>query len=482
MLHLSDIKKYDRCDKYYWYSKQMPKEHFHFGTCIYNIYELVCQYFMFQNVFEGKTGDDPAVALEALKHHSVLMKARFAYKSLRVTIPFLIYEEKITLIVPYNACFPKEHVAQKIADMCFVLKQNDIIVDEIWIVHLNAQYVLEGEFEVRKCLVVTEYLYNDRNKAHHKAKELAASLERDLSIFIDKIENSGDLSQVVKKRSPACTHPFKCEYFNNCFPEDHHDTSILNLSQSQKKYELLDRGIFDMAMVNGDLIEGNRHQYAQIMAAKKQGLFVDKIALKTWMDRLVYPLIYLDFEWETYIYPPYEGMKPFDVLVFQYSMHIQKEKQGKCFHEQFLSKGDCRRAFIEDLIKKIPKTGSVVVFNATGAEALRLRQLAVQFPEYASQLEQIWTRMVDLSIPFSNGLVYDPRMAGEYNLKKLLSLFSDLSYEELEIAQGLEAVKQWREIENGSEESQKIEEALYAYCGMDTYSMVVLIDFLYKQI
>ena len=73
-------------------------------------------------------------------------------------------------------------------------------------------------------------------------------------------------------------------------------------------------------------------------------------------------------------------------------------------------------------------------------------------------------------------------MAGEYNLKKLLSLFSDLSYENLEIAQGLEAVRRWRELEQGSEESQKIEEALYAYCGMDTYSMKVLIDFLYSQL
>ena len=482
MLHLSDIKKYDRCDKYYWFSKQIAVPYFPFATCNYNIYDLTKQYFMFQDVFEGQRGDDPAKALEAMKDHMVLMNARFAYKTLRVTVPFLVLEEKPTLILPYNACFPKEHEAQKIADMCFVLNKNGIEIEEILIVHLNADYVRQGELDVRACLAVSEYLYNDKNKAHHKAIDLAQEHYRELDDVIEAMENLPDLSQVQKKRSSACTNHFKCDFFYHCFPNDHHDTSILNLVQSQKKYELLDRGITDMAMVMDDVIEGNRYQYAQIMAAKKRGLFVDKMALHTWMKKLVYPLTYLDFEWETYVYPPYDGMKPFDVLVFQYSMHIQKEKQGKCFHEQFLSKGDCRKVFIEDLIAKIPKTGSIVVFNAVGAEALRLQQLAVQFPEYEEQLRQIWTRMVDLSVPFSSGLVYDPRMAGEYNLKKLLSLFSDLSYENLEIAQGLEAVRRWRELEQGSEESQKIEEALYAYCGMDTYSMKVLIDFLYSQL
>ena len=38
-----------------------------------------------------------------------------------------------------------------------------------------------------------------------------------------------------------------------------------------------------------------------------------------------------------------------------------------------------------------------------GAEKLRLIQLAKQFSQYKDELQQIWERMVDLSLPFSSG-------------------------------------------------------------------------------
>ena len=302
---------------------------------------------------------------------------------------------------------------------------------------------------------------------------------RNLDELLDQIENLGDMSGVMKKRSPACTAHYKCEFFKECFPNDQHDTSILNLVQSSKKYECEEMGITDMAMVHGDEIEASRIQYAQVMAAKKCGLFIDRIALKSWVDRITYPITYLDFEWQTFVYPPYAGMKPYDVLVFQYSMHIEKEGK-ELSHEQFIGSDDCRIEFIEDLIKKIPDEGTILVFNAQGAEALRLQQLAKQFPQYEEKLCSIWERMVDLALPFSCGLIYDTRMAGEYNLKKLLSLFSDLSYEELEINQGLLAVKKYQELTNTHAED--IRQALFEYCGMDTYAEYVLFHYLKDQV
>lgn len=87
---------------------------------------------------------------------------------------------------------------------------------------------------------------------------------------------------------------------------------------------------------------------------------------------------YLDFEWETYAFPPYEGMKPFDVLVFQYSLHIEEQQELR--HVGFIGERDCRRAFLEHLLAHIPKTGTILVYNMEGAEKLRLVQLAQQFP------------------------------------------------------------------------------------------------------
>ena len=344
--------------------------------------------------------------------------------------------------------------SQKIHDLLKVMALNGIEHDEIYLLHINPNYERGETLNVFECLMIGDEFYNDRCKKCGSIMDHVNACERDLDDIIDRITSLGDMSDVKKVRSSICTAHYKCEYFNECFPE-FHDTSIMNLVQSSKKYDCLEMGIDDMAQVMGDEIEANRMQYAQVMAAKKQGLFVDKFALMGWLSKITYPITYLDFEWQTYVYPPYEKMKPFDVLVFQYSMHIEDEN-GELSHEQYIGKGDCRVEFIEDLISKIPETGTILVFNAQGAEALRLQQLAKQYPQYEEKLRSIWERMLDLSLPFSCGLIYDVRMAGEYNLKKLLSLFSDLSYDELEINQGLLAVKKYRELE--SEESEERED------------------------
>ena len=64
--------------------------------------------------------------------------------------------------------------------------------------------------------------------------------------------------------------------------------------------------------------------------------------------------------------------------------------------------------------------------------------------------------------------------------KKLLSLFSDLSYDQLEINQGLLAVKKYQELE--ATHAQEVKEALFEYCGMDTYAEYVLFHFLKDKV
>ena len=110
-----------------------------------------------------------------------------------------------------------------------------------------------------------------------------------------------------------------------------------------------------------------------------------------------------------------------------------------------------------------------------GAEKLRLTQLAHQFPEYEEQLRQIWERMVDLSLPFSTGNIYDLKMAGHYSLKTLVPIFSDYTYSDLDISYGIDAVEKWRAyVQASGEEKQIIYKQLEEYCGMDTYAEYIV--------
>lgn len=475
MYHVSDFKKYERCPRMFWLSRSMKKEYIPFINYNESMSELCKELLMIQDPFIGEANDDPARAMEALASYTWLMNARFAYEDLRVKLPILYQKDgKRIAYFPYTACYPKEHEVIKLADTLAVLKLVGIAIDEVYVIHLNADYVRHGDLQVRELLVINDHLFNGKNKPVKTIASLLKHTKRDVVGLLEKLRACEALEDITPVRSNACTRGLKCSFYEDCFHEELSDTSILHLVQSANKYEMHQEGILDIRDVDLSRIEGSRHQYAQIMAAK-HGRYVDQAALRCWIkDHITYPISYLDFEWETYAYPPFEGMKPFDVLCFQYSLHVEHQNQP-LQHESFIGIQDCRIAFIESLLAHVPATGSILVYNMEGAEKLRLVQLAHQYPQYAQRLEAIWTRMVDLSLPFSTGNVYDNRMAGFYSLKTLVPIFSTYNYKDLDISYGMGAVESYRMLQHADEAQQRvIKEQLDAYCSMDTYAEYIV--------
>lgn len=95
------------------------------------------------------------------------------------------------------------------------------------------------------------------------------------------------------------------------------------------------KGVTQIKELDPSLLEGFPLQYAQYMASKMNRTFIDGLALQTWLSKIEYPISYLDFEWDTFPIPPYQNMHPFDVLCFQYSLHIER-KNGTLGHVDFL--------------------------------------------------------------------------------------------------------------------------------------------------
>lgn len=475
-MHISDIKHYERCERLFWLCENEPQPFEPFVYLNESISELVKVYFHLDTYFEGHVGDDASLAMEAYKRETTLLNARFAYGDLRVKIPLMRKEEGGWVIYfTYASCYPKESEAQKLADTLSVLDALEIAYTDVKVIHLNADYIREEALDVSKLLVCTPYLYNRKNNANHTAMELLIPLKRDLFAYVPKLKSLLDHAMPEKAEGPQCMKGGKCRYYERCFPDHENVTSVLNLMQTSHKYELIKAGYEDMLDVDVDLLEGTRLQYAQLMAARNHGFYMDRFAMNDWVNSCItYPISYLDFEWETFAYPPYPGMKPYDVLVFQYSLHIEAE-DGTLQHKEFLGEQDCRIAFIEHLLQAIPKTGSILVFNMEGAEKLRLKQLAVQFPQYQEALLSLCERMVDLALPFETGNLYDSRMKGYYSLKKLVEVFSDYDYRSLDISQGLQAAHRWRMLpELNEEDAQMTRKALLNYCAMDTYAEYII--------
>ena len=169
------------------------------------------------------------------------------------------------------------------------------------------------------------------------------------------------------------------------------------------------------------------------------------------------------------------------MLLFEYSIHIIHEDHS-VDQKVYLSIHDQREDFARSLLNDIPKEGTVLAYNAEGAEKIRISELAETFPQYRDGLLAINERMEDLQLPFESGMVYDVRMRGQWSLKKIMAMMDDPGYQDLDIQQGMDAVFEWRRLDEAGEldDSDPRVQELKDYCGMDSYAMTVVLEWLYE--
>jgi hypothetical protein len=194
---------------------------------------------------------------------------------------------------------------------------------------------------------------------------------------------------------------------------------------------------------------------------------------------LKYPLFFTDFETVNPAIPRFPGMRPYDQVPFQWSVHVLREPGAEPEHHEFLATdaADPRREFIASLCSGLGKCGSIVVYSAF--ESQRLSELAAWLPEFAGRVEKIQRRLWDL-LPVIRNHVYHPGFAGSFSLKYVLpALVPDMTYSGMEVADGTDAGLAWESLIRGGgdqTERDRIKKALLDYCGQDTLAMVRLVE------
>lgn len=483
--HIPDLKKYSRCPLLYWkdaHSERLPYQSF--VRLDETITDLAAEKLHVQDAWHGSVGDDPSLALSAMQDHDWLMKARFQYGGLRIKVPFLHrVREGWDLYFLFAGLYPHADDMQFYCDTVWVLEHLNIQLHDIRILHLNSAYERGEELDCEQLFVLSDSFYNTANHPSVKVMDAIAKNMQDPSVLIAGMHAMNEDNLPSPIRRPRCAGRQKCRFYEECFGNEvtMPDNSILTLTGARDRYAMLREGRKTLKEADPERIEGSRQQYAEIMADKQGGLYFDRMALQTWLSDFQYPITFLDFEWERYAIPPYKGMKPYDVLPFEYSIYILKE-DGTTSSNVFLSWHDDRRELVESLLRDMPKQGTVVAYNAEGAEKIRIAEFAASFPEYSDALLAINARMKDLQLPFTAGIVYDTRMAGVWTLKKIMSMMNDRSYNDLIIHQGMDAVFQWRHLdrEEHVEDEDQIIEELKAYCLMDSYAACVVLKWLMK--
>jgi hypothetical protein len=276
-----------------------------------------------------------------------------------------------------------------------------------------------------------------------------------------------------------CTEPVTCEFFDRCnspLPDDH--VGYLPRMHPGAVGKLEEMGVESIHDIPEDFLLTERQRRACTSVQTGTTWFSSELGAE--LAALRYPVYFMDFESVNPALPRFRGMRPYDQLPFQWSVHVLTERGAEPMHREFLAidTTDPRRDFIFSLCAALGETGNIVVYNA-GFESQRLAELAVWLPQFAEQIDKIQSRLWDLLSVVRNH-VYHPAFAGSFSLKYVLpALVPEMTYEGMEVANGTDAGLAWESLVHGGLDEvdrEKTQKALLAYCGQDTLAMLTLLE------
>jgi hypothetical protein len=233
--------------------------------------------------------------------------------------------------------------------------------------------------------------------------------------------------------------------------------------------------------------ELNKYHSIQVEAHTANKPFVDRDSLEEFLDRLRYPLYFIDFETIAPAIPVYEETRPFEDLVFQYSLHVLEKEGARPVHYSYLAPGniDPRPEVIRQLTELLGKSGSILAYYAD-YEKRCIKSMVERVPEYAAWFEATVNRFIDLFIPFRRMFYYSPVQEGSASMKKVLPALTGISYADLEIGNGGLARYEYMRATFGKDvapaDRQRVRAALEKYCELDTLGMIKILEALKKAL
>ncbi len=352
-----------------------------------------------------------------------------------------------------------------------VVTKAGLQIADIYLVHINNEYVRSGEIDVEALFTV------------ESVGETVNGVQDYVEQTIPELKNVLQLSEIPAiDIGEYCHDPYECDFTGYCWRHVH-EGSVFELTElrSPKKFELYRSGVLNLDQVPDDY-PLNGSQRLQVQCFKSKSIHVDRESIREFLDGMRYPLYFLDFETYAPAIPLYDTSRPYQHIPFQYSLHVKESEQAKLKHHEFLGtpQEDPRRELIERLLTDAGKEGDIIVYNQS-FEIGRLQELMRDFLEYEDQINGIIKRIKDLMLPFQKRYYYTPGMHGSYSIKEVLpALVPDLDYSDLAITEGSSAMYAFERMLGETDENiiRETRQNLLEYCKRDTLAMVRILEVL----
>lgn len=421
----------------------------------------------------------PERTTEALKgEHKVLFQGRVEIDGLTCIFDVLertpmgtfnLYEIK-------SSSEAKREHKYDLAFQTYVLEKVGITINKISVIHVNSEYLRNGEVDPKQIADETDVT----NAVRALMTETEENIAKALTVMV--LPEMPDPSPRYTRNGAFYEWLEIYEQIVGEFPP----YSVYSLAGvgARKVGELEDLGVTLMSDIPDEFALTTR-QLSQVQALKRNERHIDIPRIQQFMSTLQYPLYFLDYETFSGVIPPFDGLRPYQQVPFQYSLHILEHPDAVIQHKEYLHTENTLpvRELLAQMAQDIGPEGTILVWHES-FEKGRNVEMASLAPEYNAFLYGLNDRVIDLKTPFSEGWFVDKDFYGSASIKAVLPvLVPDLSYKDLNIRGGNTAQRIWMELVQQGLHQDKRDEILsdlLKYCHLDTLAMVRIWEELYK--
>jgi hypothetical protein len=407
-----------------------------------------------------------------------IYEAAFSFEGIRIRVDILSRNSDYTfdlIEVKSSTSVKQEHIPDA-AIQLHVLEGSGVPIRNVFLQHIDNTYVYQGgPYDLDKLFRLEDITDQARTYLQSIPGSLTTMWEALRSDEVPAIEIG-----------PHCTRPYKCSFYSFCrrgLPD--HNVEQLPRAKPELIEGLRASGILGIGDIPPDY-PGLSANQLRVRDAVATGQPYVGPGLADALAQATYPLHFLDFETFNPALPAYTGTRPYQIIPFQWSLHVQ-DSSGDLSQTSFLHGGlhdglhdgsdDPSEAFAKSLVDAIGPQGTILVYSSY--EQTIIGRLANEFPQYQEQLSALPERFLDL-LTLVRTHCYHPDFHGSYSIKAVLpALAPDMTYSDLEIQEGsLASVFFARMIaaDTKGSERERLRNALLDYCQRDTLAMVRILQ------
>jgi len=367
-----------------------------------------------------------------------------------------------------------EHIPDAAVQL-HVLRKAGLDVREVALMHLNKSYRHPGPEDLFLLTDITE-------QAEAFQPEIPALLDTCRATLV-----GDDPGPIIGEQCWKA-----CPLLNLCWPTEPDHIRNLNGVGLKTALRHMEAGVHSF----GDLPAGAgiSDKARRQLEVWQTGELKVEPTLNVDLQRFRGRLGFLDFETIMRAVPSWNGLGPYEQVPVQFSYH-ERLADGTVTHTEWLAPDpeDPRERLARALLEATRDADGIVVYTSYEKRCINALKEAV--PELAPALDGLLSRLLDLEKVVGRNVAH-PDFRGKTSIKYVLTpLVPDLSYEGMEVADGMTAsVRLARlilkpeafSVEPGafsvepealSEEARDAERrALLDYCKLDTLAMVRLLE------